>query len=126
MKKKLYLLLIPVLMLAGCTKTFEEQYDSIYRIGPDGGQYCNMPVNYEIAGESGRLSLNVLYSGSWTATLDDTVNWAFLSRGSGTGISWLRLYYTSNNGVGQRTAVITLTCDNGESAEITVTQEGKQ
>ncbi len=123
MKKILYMMsvLFAALLMGSCQKE-PAGYDSLYRVGPDGEKYCLLPQLYKIAKVGDRLLILVDYSGAWEVSLDEQTDWAFLDRTSGHGQEYVRLCYNGNNTTSERTATVTITCDNGESVAISIIQ----
>lgn len=122
--RKAVLVPFSVLLLAvGCTKTYDYHYDSLYYIGPDGNTYCHMPLVYNIGNEAGRLLIPVCYSGEWTVSILEDVNWAFIDLVSGSGIKNIRFWYTGNMDGEERSATVKVSCDNGDEAEIVINQK---
>ena len=52
----------------------------------------------------------------------EDVDWAYLDRNSGSGVTYIHVGVLQNDSGAERTAVIRLTCDNGETADISITQ----
>jgi hypothetical protein len=123
MKNIFYLVsvLFAALVLSSCEKE-TAGYDTLYGVGPDGQTYCRIPQLYNIAKVGGKLLILVDYSGQWEIELDPQTTWAFLDRTNGKGQEYVRLCYDGNTTASERQAVVTLSCDNGETVDISVIQ----
>jgi len=125
--KKWLLFLLPLVLAAGlssCEKPYEEHYGSLYHKDAEGNKVCNMCTFYKVTRAANRVVMVVYYSGSWKASLTEEIDWGFIDRRSGDGVDFLRFNYTTNDSGSTRTAVIHIKCDNGDTADITISQEG--
>lgn len=125
MKKLIkYLMVFVLLMSVSCSKDYVEEYSSIYRTDKDGNKVCMMFTSYDFGSSTDTHAMVIYYSGKWSVDFVDPVGWAYLDRTSGEGVTFLHVGLLENDGA-ERMAVIRLTCDNGETADITITQSGK-
>ena len=118
MKNIFYLVsvLFAALVFSSCEK------ENLYGVGPDGQTYCRIPQLYNIGKVGGKLLILVDYPGQWEVSLDQQTTWAFLDRTNGKGLEYVRLCYDGNTTASERQAVVTLSCDNGETVDISVIQ----
>lgn len=118
-------------LAASCTKIYQEQWNSLYYLDEYGDKICRLQSTYELTNDSTsdnydipfQLPIAIYYSGSWTAEIVGGCNWGFLDRSSCTGVHYLHFSYLQNFTGSTRQATIRITCDNGESADITLIQE---
>ncbi|MBQ6688021.1 MAG: Ig domain-containing protein [Bacteroidales bacterium] len=111
MKRFIILISAALCLLNSCNGKFEESYDSLK---------LDMS-EYELLLEGGRFMVYVYYNGSWTMELPSDVTWARIEEGSGTGIGYAYVVY--DMGIPEdRSAVVTVTADNGETATFTISQ----
>lgn len=82
----------------------------------------------KLANAEGSYTVSVTATGEWQATVMDGANsWLTLSKGSATGNSDLRLFFTANTDNGRRNGRVVVTMNNGQHTaqqEITVEQLG--
>ena len=98
--------------MTSCVRDFEERYD---RLALDSTQYKLLP-------KGGSLMIMVYYSGSWTVSMmEEGVDWAYLTEESGKGIDAFRFRYDPSEGTA-RTVTLKVECDNGDTADIVLTQ----
>ena len=98
--------------LSSCVRDFEERYDTL----------ALDSTQYELLSKGGSLMIMVYYSGSWTVSmLEEGVDWAYLTEESGKGIDAFRFRYDAFEG-SVRTVTLKVECDNGDTAEIVLTQ----
>ncbi|MCQ2183935.1 MAG: hypothetical protein MJY62_00805 [Bacteroidales bacterium] len=133
--KKFNIIIISLLSIgclaASCSKVYQEKWDSLYYIDEFGDKICRLQSTYQLTNDSTdenydipfQLPIAIYYSGTWKAEILGECNWAFLDRTSCTGVHYLHLAYLQNFTGETRYTTIKITCDNGESAEITLTQE---
>lgn len=125
MKKFAIIILAMVLGAASCTKPYEEVYDSLYYTNPYTGVVTShMFTSYDLGAIGDAVALVVYYSGSWTASLPDDCDWAYLTRTAYTGVKTMHFVYSTNDGPARET-VLTITADNGETLDITFSQSSK-
>ena len=122
-------LLLSLSAFSACEDIYEDEYDSLFHKDAEGNEVCYMRTNYKIGWSVTKVPFMVYYSGSWKAFFKEDesqpeVDWAFLDRSSGKGVGFLRLCCTTNTGA-DRSVVVVIKCDNGESVDIRFTQEGK-
>lgn len=116
---------------ASCAKEYVEKWDSLYYVDEYGDKICRLYSTYELTNDSTsenydipfQLPIAIYYSGRWEAELVGGCDWGFLDRSSCNGVHYLHFSYLQNFTGGVRYATIKITCDNGETAEITLTQE---
>lgn len=133
--KRIITITLSLLMLGlffpSCSKPYEETWDSLYYIDGYGDRICRLYSSYELNNDSTSeltdfpfsLPIAIYYSGSWTAELVDDCDWGFLDRSSCSGVHYLHFNYLQNFTGETRSAIIRITCDNGEKADITLIQE---
>lgn len=120
-------------MLAGassCTKAFQENWDSIYYTDEYGDKVCRLYSNYQLTNDSTAqyydipfsLPILICYNGAWKVELTEECDWGFIDRGEGRGAHYIHFTYLQNKTGEKRYAIIRVTCDNGETADITLTQ----
>lgn len=116
------LFVLSMLAAVSCSKEYEEKYDSIYRTDAEGNEVPRMFTWYDIASSTGTLPIVIYYSGSWTVDFAEEPGWAYLDRKSGTGVSYIHVGYLQNNTGNNRSLLLKLSCDNGETLDITINQ----
>lgn len=133
--KRFYIIIISLLavgcLAASCTKIYKERWSSLYYVDEYGDKICRLQSTYELTNDSTnenydipfQLPIAIYYSGTWNAEILGDCKWAFLDRSSCTGVHYLHFTYLQNFTGETRQAIIRITCDNGESAEITLIQE---
>lgn len=124
MKRIFQLSFIALSMLAvvSCGKEYEEKYMSIYRTDAEGNEVPRMFTWYDITSSTGTLPIVIYYSGSWTVDFAEEPGWAYLDRTSGSGVSYIHVGYLQNNTGNNRSLLLKLSCDNGETLGITINQ----
>ena len=111
-------------VLASCSKDYVEDYSSIYRIDEDGNKICRMFTSYDFGSSTATHAMVIYYSGKWEIDFVEPVDWAYVDRTVGEGVTFLHVGLLQNDGA-ERMAVLRLKCDNGETADITITQASK-
>ena len=112
--------------VSSCTKPYVEQYDSLYYTNPYTGEQCShMFTDYELSAIGDAVALVVYYSGGWTASLPEDCDWAYITRTAYEGVKTMHFVYSTNDGP-ERSTVLTISTDNGETLEVTFTQLSKQ
>lgn len=114
-----------VILLLGavsCSKEYVEEYSTIYRTDKDGNKVCRLFTEYNVNAATASHAMVIYYSGNWTVEFTEDVDWAYLDRNSGSGVTYIHVGVLQNDSGAERTAVIRLTCDNGETADISITQ----
>ena len=106
--------LLAILLAAGCQKPFNEHYSEL-RLNSD---------EYQVSSDEGKCVITVYYSGAWSVSASSSAAWASVENGNNDGIGDFRLLYTKNEGP-SRSCSFTLSCDNGESREISLVQKGR-
>lgn len=114
-----------------CSKAYEEGWDSLYYTDEYGDKVCRLYSNYKLTNDSSfeyydiKFSQPILicYNGAWTAELTEECDWGFIDRTEGHGAHYIHFTYLQNKTGEKRNAVIRVSCDNGETADITLTQE---
>lgn len=134
MKKTAAILLslaIAMISATSCAKIYVEKWDSLYYTDEYGQKQCRMLTNIKLNNDPGStmtedpfsMPIAVYYSGKWTAVLKDGCTWGFLDRNDGEGVHYLHFIYMKNDSGQSRSAIMTISCDNGESVDITLYQE---
>lgn len=113
-----------LLALASCSKEYVEDYSTIYRTDKDGNKVCRLFTSYDFGSSTASHAMVIYYSGEWEIDFVEPVDWAYLDRTSGKGVTFLHVGVLENEG-SERMAVLRLKCDNGEVADITITQSSK-
>ena len=103
--KKTAILLICILALGSCDKRFVENWQEL-RLDYES---LNLPSDKD------RSSINIYYSGSWTADLSDNSGWIRLAQNSGSGVEPLVLLFSKNTGLSR---AATLTIRGGETTKV--------
>lgn len=111
-----------MLLSSACSKEYVENYDTIYRTDKDGNQVCRMFTEYSFGSSTASHAMIIYYSGNWTIDFTEPVDWAYVDRTSGSGVTYIHVGLLQNDSGNARSAVLRLTCDNGETADITITQ----
>lgn len=133
MKKLSYILSLVIVLLAaaGCDKRFEEGWDSIYYTDEYGDKVCRMYSSYKLTNDSTdsnydiKFSLPILvcYNGDWKVETTRECDWGFIDRTEGHGAHYIHFTYLQNRTGDSRHVILRVTCDNGEKADITLSQE---
>ena len=106
------MILMASVSLMSCSMEYEEKYDSL----------ALNSLEYKLLSDGGSLMITVYYSGAWTVSmLEEDVDWGYLTRDRGTGVEPFRFRYDASVGA-QRTVTLKIECDNGDAAEIVLTQ----
>ena len=113
-----------IIILASCNKDYVEDYSSIYRTDKDGNKICRMFTSYDLGSSTATHAMVIYYSGKWEIDFVEPVDWAYVDRTVGEGVMFLHVGLLQNDGA-ERMAVLRLKCDNGETADITITQASK-
>ena len=119
-----YIMLSMIIILASCSKDYVEDYSSIYRTDKDGNKICRMFTSYDFGSSTATHAIVIYYSGKWEIDFVEPVDWAYVDRTAGEGVTFLHVGLLQNDGT-ERMAVLRLKCDNGETADITITQASK-
>lgn len=126
MKKLINMTMSALLLFAltSCSKEYVEDYSTIYRTDKDGNKVCRLFTSYDFGYSTGSHAMVIYYSGEWTIDFVDPVDWAYIDRPAGKGVTFIHVGVLENEGA-ERMAVLRLKCDNGEEADITITQSSK-
>lgn len=119
-----YIMFSLLSVLASCSKEYVEDYSSIYRTDKDGNKICRMFTSYDYNSSTATHAMVIYYSGKWEIDFVESVDWAYVDRTAGEGVTFLHVGLLQNDGA-ERMAVLRLKCDNGETADITITQASK-
>lgn len=114
-----------LLCVLNCSEKYEYGYDSLYYAGPDGALLCRIPQTYNLPAAQGKLPLVVPYAGQWHTSLEGGSGWASVDAGTMRGPGYVHLFYEANPGE-ERSLLLLIGCDNGETVEISVRQEKSQ
>ena len=124
--KKTFIIALILGLLSSCSKPYEERYDSLYYDNPYTGERCSrMFTSYELTAIGDAVAIVVYYSGEWTAALPEDCGWAYITRTAYEGVKTMHFVYSTNDGE-ERSTVLTIKADNGETLDITFTQSSKQ
>ena len=119
-----YLMFFLLFISVSCSKEYVEDYSSIYRTDKDGNKICKLFTSYDFGASTATHAMVIYYSGKWEVDFVESVDWAYIDRMSDEGITFLHVGLLQNDGA-ERMAVLRLKCDNGETADITITQASK-
>ena len=119
-----YLIFSLLFVFVCCSKDYVEDYSSIYRTDMDGNKICRMFTSYDFGSSTATHAMVIYYSGKWEIDFVESVDWAYIDRPAGEGVTFLHVGLLQNDGA-ERMAVLRLKCDNGETADITITQASK-
>lgn len=108
--------------ISSCSKDYVEEYNSIYRTDAEGNTVPRMFTWYDVTSSTGTLAIAIYYSGSWTISFAEEPDWAYLDKTSGEGVQYIHVGYLQNNTGNNRSLLLKLSCDNGESLDITINQ----
>ena len=95
--KKSAFIIICLLAIGSCNKPFEENWQ-VLRLDYEA---LNLPADKD------KTSINIYYSGAWTAELTDNDGWISISNSSGTGVGRLEFLFSKNAGL-SRAATLTV------------------
>lgn len=135
MKKTIYLIIstlaLACCLFSSCSKVYEEKWDSIYYTDQYGDKVCRLYTSYKLSNDSTNsytdfpfsLPIAIYYSGSWKAELTSECDWGFIDKTSGEGVHYIHFTYLQNNTGALRYVILRITCDNGETADITLSQD---
>jgi len=113
--KNLYrvILFAVALSVAACAPVYEEDFDTL-------------ALDFEdmaVSATAEKALVTVYYSGAWTASFPEDIDWARLDQTSGRGITDINILFDTNIDP-VRATVLTIRTDSGDSRQINVTQKG--
>ena len=113
--KNLYrvILFAVALSVAACAPVYEEDFDTLALDFED----------MSVSATAEKALVTVYYSGAWTASLPEDIDWARLDQTSGRGITDINILFDTNIDP-VRATVLTIRTDSGDSRQINVTQKG--
>ena len=110
---KFAILLLSLLAVPSCMEKCEEHY----------GNLALNFTEYKLDAAGGSLMITVYYSSEWTASFEQEPDWAYITRSRGKGVTQLRVVYEPAASEA-RTLLLDISCDNGDTATITMKQAG--
>ena len=102
-----YLMLSMMFVLVSCSKDYVEEYSSIYCTDEDGNKTCRMFTSYDFGASTATHAMIIYYSGKWEVDFVEPVDWAYIDRTVGEGITFLHVGLLQNDGV-ERMALLTM------------------